>query len=130
MNPAISFITIGVNDLQKMKSFYKDVLGWQTTKDEEGIAFFKMNEGLIFSLFPENELAKDIGIINTSSEYKNFSLAINLPTQKEVDDFFQMLIEKNVTIQKMPELVLWGGYRGYFADPENNFWEVAYNPFL
>ncbi|MGF7232917.1 VOC family protein [Arachidicoccus sp.] len=130
LNQKISFITIGVKDLQKMKSFYKDILGWQTEKDEDGIVFFKMNDGLIFSLFPESELADDIGTIHTSDAYKNFSFAINLPSQKEVDDFFQILMEKKVAIQKMPEPVFWGGYRGYFADPENNFWEIAYNPFI
>jgi len=126
----ISFITIGVKDLDKMKSFYKDVLGWQPEKDEDGIAFFKMDNGLIFALFPENNLAEDIGTAHVSAEYKNFALAINLASEKEVDDFFEVLISKKVTIPKMPEPVFWGGYRGYFADPENNFWEVAYNPFI
>ncbi|ANI90656.1 hypothetical protein A9P82_06715 [Arachidicoccus ginsenosidimutans] len=126
----ISFITIGVKDLDKMKSFYKDMLGWKTSNDEEGIVFFKMDNGLTFALFPEKELAEDIGTAQVLAGYKNFALAINLPSQEDVNDFFQTLIEKKVTIQKMPEPVFWGGYRGYFSDPENNFWEVAYNPFL
>ena len=130
MNPNINFITIGVKDLGKMKHFYKEILGWKTDNDEEGIVFFKMHNGLMFGLYPENDLAEDIGVEQVSAEYKNFSLAINLPSQKEVDDFFQILIEKNIVIQKMPEPVFWGGYRGYFADPENNYWEVAYNPFI
>ena len=130
MNPAINFITIGVKDLEKMKTFYKEILGWKAEPDEDGIVFFKMKNGLMFALYPQEALAEDIGTVNVSAAYKNFSLAVNLPSQKEVDDFFQTLIDKKVTIQKMPEPVFWGGYRGYFADPENNFWEVAYNPFM
>lgn len=130
MNPAINFITIGVADLEKMRSFYQETLGWLAAKEEDGIAFFKMNNGLIFALYPEQALAEDIGTVGVSVGYKNFALAINLPSQQDVDDFFQMLTNKKVTIQKMPEPVFWGGYRGYFADPENNFWEVAYNPFI
>lgn len=130
MNPAINFITIGVKDLEVMRSFYKNILSWQAEKEEDGIAFFKMANGMIFALFPEEALAEDIGTAQASAGYKNFALAINLPSQQEVDDFFQTLIDKKVMIQKMPEPVFWGGYRGYFADPENNFWEVAYNPFL
>lgn len=130
MNPAINFITIGVRNLETMRAFYKEALGWQAEKDEDGIAFFKMGNGLIFALYPEQALAEDIGTTDISAGYKKFALAINLPSQQDVDDFFQTLIDKKVTIQKMPEPVFWGGYRGYFADPENNFWEVAYNPFI
>ncbi|HEY0299240.1 MAG TPA: VOC family protein [Arachidicoccus sp.] len=126
----ISFITIGVKDLHKMASFYTDILGWQVKKDVSGIAFFKMNNGLTLALFSQSNLAEDIGIAQDSAQYKGFALAINLPSQKEVDDFFQTLIEKKVTVQKMPEPVFWGGYRGYFADPENNFWEVVFNPLI
>ncbi|MDE1193298.1 MAG: VOC family protein [Arachidicoccus sp.] len=129
-NPGISFITIGVKNLELMRAFYKEKLGWAAEKDEDGIAFFKMNNGLILALFPEEELAKDIGIANAPIDYKHFSLAINLPSKQEVDSFFEILLLKKISIQKMPESVFWGGYRGYFSDPENNFWEVAYNPFL
>lgn len=113
-----------------MRSFYKGTLGWQAEKDEDGIAFFKMGNGLMFALYPEHALAEDIGTTDVSAGYKNSALAVNLPSKKDVDDFFQVLTDKKVTVPKMPEPVFWGGYRGYFADPENNFWEVAYNPFL
>lgn len=130
MNPAINFITIGVKNLELMRKFYTETLGWQAEEDEDGIAFFKMNNGIMFALYPQGALAEDVGTTHVSADYKNFTLAINLSSQQAVDDFFQSIMKKKVTIQRMPEKVFWGGYRGYFADPENNFWEVAYNPFL
>lgn len=130
MNPAINFITIGVKDLKVTSAFYKQVLGWQPHEEQDDITFFKMGHGLTLALYPQDALAEDIGTSGVCMGYKNFALAINLPSQQDVDVFFQALIDKRVTIHRMPEPVFWGGYRGYFADPENNCWEVAYNPFL
>lgn len=134
MNPSISFITIGVRDLEKMARFYQKVLGLEMEKEQEGVAFFKMNAGLTFALFKEQDLAEDIGLgsegWSDQNAYKNMTLAFNFDSKEAVDLYFEQLIAKGVTIQRMPEPVFWGGYRGYFADPEDNYWEVAYNPFL
>ena len=133
-NPKISFITLGVKDLTKMTHFYKEVLGWHMEKEQEGVSFFKMATGVIFALFGEAALAEDIGLsdynpLNTN-EFKRMSLAMNFDSIIKVDAFFAVLKQKGVFIQKAPQTVFWGGYSGYFKDPEGNYWEVAYNPFL
>lgn len=126
----ISFFTIGVKDLQGMKQFYKEVFGWETEKDGDGIVFFRLN-GFIFGLYPVDELAEDIGIENTAdSRFKGCTLAMNYTSEAEVDHVFASMVAKGARPVRQPEKVFWGGYRGYLADPENNYWELAYNPFL
>lgn len=129
MKQQIHFTTIGVKDLEKMANWYKDIFGWKAMKEEKEIVFFKLN-GFILSLFPASELAKDIGIKDDGKGFKQFTLAINLRSEDEVNATFDELRKKGVTIIKKPEKVFWGGYSGYIADIENNYWEIAYNPFL
>jgi len=129
MKQRITFFTIGVADLDAMKNFYKDKFGWKTMKDSDGIVFFKLN-GFIFGLYPKHELAEDIGVKDDGKGFKAFAMAVNLNSEKEVDDLFVEFKKKGVNIIKAPEKVFWGGYRGYVADIENNYWEFAYNPFL
>ena len=129
MQQRITFFTIGVSDLEAMKNFYKEKFGWKTMKDENGIVFFKLN-GFIFGLYPKHELAEDIGVPDNGNGFKQFSMAINLSSEKEVDELFEEFKKKGVKIIKAPEKVFWGGYRGYVADIENNYWEFAFNSFL
>lgn len=103
--------------------------GWTPMKDSDGIVFFKLN-GFIFGLYPKHELAEDIGIKEDGGGFKNFTLAINMNSEKEIDELFEKFKISGVRIIKYPEKVFWGGYRGYVADIENNYWEFAYNPFL
>ena len=129
MKQKLNFITIGVEDLEKMKTFYRDIMGWTPLKDSDGIVFFKLN-CFILALFPARELANDIGIENDGNGFKKFTMAINFSSEKEVNEHFNYLENNGVKIMKAPEKVFWGGYSGYFSDPENNYWELAYNPFL
>ena len=129
MNQRISFITLGVNDLNAMKQFYIEKFGWTPMKEEEGIVFFQMN-GFILGLYPARELAEDANVPNDGHGFKRFTLAINLKSEEEVNEVFVQLKEKGVTVVREPEKVFWGGYRGYIADIENNYWEFAYNPFI
>lgn len=129
MKQQLHFITLGVRDLEKMKDWYKNVFDWTPMKEEKEIVFFKLN-GFMLSLFPVHELAKDIGIQDDGKGFKHFTLAINLRSEDEVNATFEELRKKGVTIIKNPEKVFWGGYSGYIADIENNYWEIAYNPFL
>lgn len=129
MKQALSFLTLGVHDLDRMKEFYRDVFGWKPIKDNDGIVFFKLN-GIILALFPAEELADDIGVKNNGKGFKRFSLAMNFGSEQEVNDAFGRLKEKGAKVLKEPEKVFWGGYRGYVADAEDNYWELAYNPFL
>lgn len=125
----ISFITLGVNDLEAMKDFYKEKFGWSPMKDSDGIVFFKMNS-FILGLFPAHELAEDIGVNEEGSGFRKLSLALNVGSEAAVNELFETLGGKGVKIIKAPEKVFWGGYRGYIADIEDNYWEIAYNPFL
>lgn len=127
----IHYITLGVKDLNKMKMFYKNVFGWQPLSNDEGIAFFKVG-GMILGLYPIEELKSDIGIPlpNPLDEFKGFSLSINFDSENEVDSAFALLKNNGVQIIKEPQRVFWGGYSCYVADVENNFWELAYNPFI
>jgi len=129
MQQRLNFITIGVHDLDGMKRWYMDVFGWQPSHDADGIVFFTLN-GFILGLFPVDELAADIGITNNGQGFKRFTLAVNFLSEQEVNEQFDVFRKKGVTIIKEPQKVYWGGYSGYIADPENNYWELAFNPFL
>ena len=82
------------------------------------------------ALFPADELAEDIGIPQDGHGFKRITLAINFRSEKEVDEAADEMRKKGVKIVLQPERVFWGGYRGYIADPEDNYWELAYNPQL
>ena len=129
MEQRLNFVTIGVKDLGEMKTWYIEKFGWTPLKDTGGIVFFKLN-GLLLGLFPADELADDIGVPQDGKGFKRFTLAINFNSQEEVDNIFETLRKKEVKIVKEPAKVFWGGYSGYIADPENNYWELAHNPFL
>ena len=129
MEQRLTFITFGVKDLQAMSQWYQQKFGWTPFKDEDGICFFQLN-GLILGLYPAHELAEDVGVPEDGSGFKRFTLAINFKSMEEVDQVTNDLRSKGVRIVREPENVFWGGYRGYIADPEDNYWELAFNPFL
>ncbi len=104
----VSLITLGVSDLERSGAFY-DALGWERVGDNEGVIFYRM-AGAHLALFP---LA---------------SLAINCADEAEVDAVFAHVASMGAVIPKPAERVFWGGYSGYFADPDGFVWEVAYNP--
>jgi catechol 2,3-dioxygenase-like lactoylglutathione lyase family enzyme len=128
MKPYLSFITLGVADLAVSRHFYGTVLGLKPMHDEDGVVMYRLN-GVVLSLFPQAELMKDAHR-SGDAHGSRFSLAHNLPTEAEVDAFFAHLGKHQATITKMPEKVFWGGYSGYFADPDGHLWEIAHNPFL
>ncbi len=128
MQPRLSFITLGVADLDKSKAFYNDVLGWKPFQDNGGIVMYKLN-GMVLSLLPQHELAEDAKVA-VYANGSRFTLAQCLLSTEEVDAFFAHLKKHGVTITKMPEKVFWGGYSGYFADPDGHLWEIAHNPYL
>jgi catechol 2,3-dioxygenase-like lactoylglutathione lyase family enzyme len=128
MQPYISFVTLGVSDLAISRNFYGKVLGLKPMHDEEAIVMYRLN-GVVLSLFPQRALMEDAQV-KDDAHGARFSLAHNLHSEAEVDVFFAHLKKHKVTITKMPEKVFWGGYSGYFADPDGHLWEVAYNPFL
>ena len=129
MEQRINFITLGVIDLDLMKNWYINVFGWHPVHDEDNICFFKLN-GLILALYPADALAEDIGVSHDGKGFKRFALSMNLRSEEEVANVMQSLEAKGARIICPPEKVFWGGYRGYIADPEQNYWEFAYNPFM
>jgi uncharacterized glyoxalase superfamily protein PhnB len=129
MEQRLSLITLGVSDLSKAIRFYEDVFGWKKEKGPDGVAFFQAG-GMIFGLFPHEELARDMRMsASTLSPYRGFSIAYNARSEAEVDQIFADVKAKGVKILKAPEKVFWGGYSGYFADIDGHHWEVAFNPF-
>jgi catechol 2,3-dioxygenase-like lactoylglutathione lyase family enzyme len=128
MEQRLSLITLGVADLARAVSFYERVVGWKASPSPPEIAFFDLN-GVVFSLFPNEELAKDMGRAAAAHGYSGFALAYNARSKEEVDSIFARLKERGADIVKAPENVFWGGYSGYFADPDGHKWEVAYNPY-
>lgn len=129
MDQRVSLITLGVKDLATAKAFYEDVLGWKAAPGPPEIVFFDLN-GVIFSLFPHEELAKDMGkTAESNGGYVGCALAHNVGSIEAVDQVFADLKAKGATIVKEPETAFWGGYSGYFADPDGNQWEVAFNPY-
>jgi catechol 2,3-dioxygenase-like lactoylglutathione lyase family enzyme len=131
MHPHVSIITLGVTDVAKSTAFYRDTLGWKPTDaSNEYITFIQMN-GILLSLYQRDQLADDAEVEAAApSDFPGFSLAHNLNSTAEVDELFEELKSRDVEIVKPPQKASWGGYSGYFSDPDGYLWEVAYNPFL
>jgi len=128
MDQRVSLITLGVENLERAKNFYEDVLGWTAADSPPEIVFFDLN-GVVLSLFEHGNLAKDMGAARGMSAYRGFALAYNAKSKEDVDAIFAHLKQHGVMIEKEPEEVFWGGYSGYFSDPDGHKWEIAYNPF-
>jgi len=126
MKPAVSIITLGVENLPFMKDFYNNVFGWVPLRDE-GIVMYELN-GIYLSLYDANALAEDAQVAPEGTGFKKFTLALLCESREDVDATFARLLERGANIVKPAQEVFWGGYSGYVADPENNLWEIAYNP--
>ncbi|PTX60106.1 hypothetical protein C8N46_107112 [Kordia periserrulae] len=130
MQPRITIIGLGVENLKAATTFYQEKFGWKLTpSSNEHISFFQLN-GVLLSLYPREKLAEDANVTHEGTGFKGFTLAYNTRSKEEVDEIFADLTQKNVKIIKQPEQVFWGGYSGYVADLDDNLWEIAYNPFM
>lgn len=129
MEQRLSILTLGVSDLKKSKGFY-DALGWSSVShpQDEAIIAYDL-QGMTFALYPREEFIKEINTPLEKPKYSSFSLAYNVSSESEVDQVIQEAITAGGEMVKPPEKVFWGGYSGYFADPDGNLWEVAFNPF-
>ena len=128
MEPRISIITLGVTDLPRSVEFYRDGLGLPLfDENTESIAFFQ-NRGTWLALYPQESLAADVGISAEGSGFSGVTLAHNVRTREEVDALLEVAVAAGATLVKPAEDTFWGGYSGYFADPEGYLWEVAWNP--
>lgn len=130
MEPRLTIITLGVANLETATKFYTETLGWKTTKaTNESITFIQLN-GILLSIYPREKLAEDAGVSIDEKGFNKFSLAYVTRTKEEVDTIMTKLKEKDVNIVKEAKEAFWGGYSGYFSDPDGNLWEVAFNPYL
>ena len=123
----ITLITLGVTDIAASRTFYGR-LGWVEHSGTEGVAFYQMH-GALLGLFGREDLAKDQGRPGAMLGTGAITLAQNFATEAEVDAAFALAITAGGTALKAPEKVFWGGYSGYWADPDGHVWEVAMNPF-
>jgi uncharacterized protein len=124
----MSLITLGVEDLKRSTAFYTETLGWPADTSNESVTFVKLN-AIVLGLWSKQSLAEDAKVPGEGDGFPGFALAHNARSEEEVDEIFRDLKAKGVSIMKEPEKVFWGGYSGYFADPDGYLWEVAYNPF-
>lgn len=123
----VTLITLGVEDLARARSFYES-LGWQVAEASDGVAFYQM-QGQVLGLFGKADLAKDQGREGVELGTGAMSLAQNFLSPDDVDAAYAEALAAGATALKAPEAVFWGGYSGYFADPDGHVWELAHNPF-
>ncbi|MCR4334013.1 MAG: VOC family protein [Patescibacteria group bacterium] len=128
MKAKISIITLGVKNLVKSKKFYAK-LGFKANDKYKGIIFFKL-QNLTLALFPQKELAEDATVSVKGSGFRSFTLAHNVSSKKKVDAVLAEAKKAGGRIVKFGQDVSWGGYSGYFKDPDGFLWEVAWNPFM
>ena len=129
MEPRITIVTLGVSDLERSIGFYRDGLGLPLQDGPEGIAFFQ-TAGTLLSLYPRESLAEDATVSPEGSGFRGFTLAHNVRSTDEVDRVLAQAVEAGAKLLKPGQKVFWGGYSGYFEDPDGFLWEVAWNPHL
>ena len=122
----VTLITLGVADLARSRAFY-EMLGWVPASAQEGVVFYQMH-GAVLGLFGLADLAADQGRPDATLGTGAMTLAQNFRTEAEVDTAFSAALAAGATGLKAPEKVFWGGYSGYYADPDGHVWEVAMNP--
>lgn len=134
MKPRITLITLGVDELERAVRFYRDGLGLKTDgivgqEFEHGaVAFFELEGGLRLALWPRKSIAHDAGVALTAPSPTDFTLAHNVSSKAEVDAVMEHARNAGATIVKSAQDTFYGGYAGYFQDPDRHLWEVAWNP--
>lgn len=129
MQPRVSLITLGVQDLERARRFYEQGLGWQASSASVGdVVFFQLAGGMVLGLYPRHELAKDAKLADEGSGFGGITLAHNVAERDQVDAAIAELVEAGGTLLKPAEDAFWGGRSGYVADPDGYPWEVAWNP--
>ncbi|MCE8016165.1 VOC family protein [Halomonas sp. MCCC 1A17488] len=129
MKPRISMITLGVRDLAASIRFYEEGLGLPRMESPPEVAFFTL-DGTWLALYGREALAEDAGVSPEGSGFTGIALAHNLASEAEVDELLEQAVAAGARLVKPGQKVFWGGYSGYFADPDGYLWEVAHNPFV
>jgi uncharacterized glyoxalase superfamily protein PhnB len=134
MKQRITVLTIGVDDLKKSLKFYRDGLGLETQgivgeEFEYGaVVFFDLQNGIKLALYPRESLARDANIPQTPPSATELSIGHNVNSKKEVDAIMAQAKKAGAKIIKPAQKTFWGGYAGYFQDPDGHLWEIAWNP--
>ena len=134
MKPKITILTLGVDDLERAVKFYRDGLGLPTkgiigTQFEHGaVAFFELEAGMKLAVFPRNDLALDAKIDHTPPSRTEFSIGHLVDSKNEVNEVMELARKAGARIVKPGQDAFWGGYHGYFQDPDGHLWEIAWNP--
>jgi len=134
MKPRITLITIGVDDLERALRFYRDGMGLPTqgifgTEFEHGaVAFFDLQGGIKLGIWPRKSLSHDTGLLLSSPSPTEMALGHNVSSKAEVDEVMAQALNAGAVIVKPAQDTFWGGYAGYFQDPDRHLWEVVWNP--
>jgi uncharacterized protein len=134
MKPLITVITLGVDDLERSLAFYRDGLGFPThgifgREFEYGaVAFFDLNSGLKLAIWPRTSIAHDTDIARGPTSATEFTIGHNVASKQEVDSVMEQASKAGGVIVKAAQPAFWGGYSGYFQDPDQHLWEVVWNP--
>lgn len=129
MDQRISIVTLGTDDLPRAVAFWKS-MGWpRRAKAFDAIAMFQCG-GIAFAIYPFDKLAQDCGMQDRGPGFGGFTIAHNVGSEAEVDALIERAVANGGTLQVKPHKAFWGGYTGYFCDPDGHPWEVAHNPFV
>ena len=129
MEQRVTMVTLGVADLAAARAFYCDGLGWrESAASNESVSFIEAG-GVVLGLYGWAPLAEDAGVPHEGTGFRGVALAHNVESEANVDRVLQEAVAAGATLVKPGEKVFWGGYSGYFADPDGHLWEVAHNPF-
>jgi uncharacterized glyoxalase superfamily protein PhnB len=134
MRPRVTLITLGVGDLSRAVAFYREGLRWKSkgivgAEDAEGgVAFFQLENGLKLALWERKSIAADAGLPVGAGSATDFTLAHNVDSEDEVERVMKQAAGAGARIVKTAATTFYGGYAGYFQDPDGHLWEVAYNP--
>ena len=128
MEQRLSLVTLGVADIDRSRRFYEDGLGWKRGNKEDSVVFFQL-PGSILALWSRAALAEDAGLADAGAGFSGVALAYNARSRADADAVLAEAGKAGARILKPAHETFWGGYSGYFADPDGHVWEVAHNPF-
>ncbi|WP_415392208.1 VOC family protein [Paracoccus sp. SJTW-4] len=134
MKPCVSVLTLAVADLERSLSFYRDGLGLPTAGivgrefDHGAVAFFDLSGGLKLAIWAQEDLAHDTGLPTLPVSPTSMSIGHNVSRREEVDDIIETARHAGASIVKPAQNTFYGGYAGYFQDPDGHLWEIVWNP--
>jgi uncharacterized protein len=128
MQPRLTLVTLGVSDIPRARAFY-ETLGFRASRDSNAHVTFFDAGGVVFSLFGRAALAEDADVSDSPPGFSGIALAHNVVSEAEVDRVLAEAVAAGARLVKPGQKAFWGGYSGYFADPDGHLWEVGHNPF-